>query len=66
MENIDFELLRRDLLDYFGTAMVSGFSAVVMDLNRVETATNEELLFIAIECKFDLEDYVIFDNEMKR
>ena len=57
--NIDIEKLRRDLIDYFGTAMASGFGMAVMDLTRVEKASDEELINIALDCGFDLNDYVV-------
>ena len=56
--NIDFEKLRSDLINYFGTAMMSGFGMAVMDLTRVERATDEELIEIALECGFNLNNYV--------
>ena len=60
--NIDIEKLRSDLIDYFGTAMASGFGMAVMDLTRVERASAEELINIALECGFDLNDYVVLSR----
>lgn len=60
--NIDIEKLRRDLIDYFGTAMASGFGMAVMDLSRVERASDEELINIALDCGFDLNDYVVLSR----
>ena len=60
--NIDIEKLRSDLLDYFGTAMASGFGMAVMDLSRVERASEEELINIALDCGFDLNDYVVLSR----
>ena len=60
--NIDIEKLRRDLIDYFGTAMASGFGIAVMDLTRVERASDEELINIALDCGFDLNDYVVLSR----
>lgn len=60
--NIDIEKLRRDLIDYFGTAMASGFGMAVMDLTRVERASDEELINIALDCGFDLNDYVVLSR----
>ena len=57
--NIDIEKLRSDLIDYFGTAMASGFGMAVMDLSKVERASDEELINIALDCGFDLNDYVV-------
>ena len=56
---IDFDKLRSDLIDYFGTAMMSGFGMAIMDLSKVERASEEELIKIALECNFDLNDYVL-------
>lgn len=60
--NIDFEKLRSDLINYFGTAMMSGFGMAVMDLTRVERATDEELIEIALECGFNLNNYVCLNR----
>lgn len=60
--SIDIDKLRSDLIDYFGTAMTSGYGMAVMDLVRVERASAEELVNIAIECGFDLNDYVILSR----
>jgi len=59
MENIDFEQLRKDLIDYFGTAMFGGFPLAIMDLSKVETASNQELIKIAIQNNFDLDNYKV-------
>lgn len=60
--NIDIEKLRSDLMDYFGTAMACGFGMAVMDLSRVERASDEELINIALDCGFDLNDYVVLSR----
>lgn len=57
-ENIDYESLRRDLIDYFGSAM-SSFPIALMDVVNVETASEEELLELAIENGFDLSNYIV-------
>lgn len=59
MGNIDYEKLRSDLIDYFGTAMTSGFGVAIIDLSRVERASENELINIALQCGFDLNDYVV-------
>ena len=56
--NIDYEKLREDLIDYFGSATVL-FSLAVMDVINVENTTNYELLQIAQQNGFDLSDYEI-------
>ena len=52
--NIDFDKLREDLIDHFGTAM--GTFPIVAE---VETATDRELIRIATQNGFDLTDYEI-------
>ena len=54
---IDIEALRRDLEDYFGTAAFSGLPMAIMDLSKVENASSEELVRIAVKNGFDLTKY---------
>ena len=54
----DIERLRDDLINYFGTASFYNKTAI-MDLIKVEKATDEELIEIAIQNHFDLERYKI-------
>ena len=42
--------------------MMNGFGMAVMDLSRVERASAEELVRIALECGFDLNDYVVLSR----
>lgn len=57
IEEIDYEKLRSDLIDYYGTFMVNLFPAAVFELGRIEKASYQELLVIARENNFDLDDY---------
>ena len=59
MENIDFEQLRKDLIDYFGTAIFSGLPLAIMDLSKIEKASKEELIIIAQQNNYDLDNYKI-------
>ena len=55
---IDIEALRKDLIDYFGTA--TPFNPIAyMDVIKVEKATPNELIEIAIKNNFDLDNYKI-------
>lgn len=54
---IDYEKLRNDLIDYYGTFMINLFPAAVFELERIQKASYEELLVIAKENNFDLGDY---------
>ena len=58
---INIEALRQDLIDYFGTAMM-GNPIALMELVKVEQASPEELVKIAEDNNFDLEDYKIYEK----
>lgn len=63
--NIDIEQLRKDLEDYFGSAMFNASPAAIMDLEEVEKTSNEKLIDIAISNGFDLNDYKIDTRKRK-
>ena len=63
---IDIDALRRDLIDYYGTAMTSGFPMAMMNLSKVENASPEELVSIARANGFDLSKYQVYDREEER
>ena len=50
----NIEELRRDLMDYYGTAMNSGFGMAVIDLSEIEHASPEKLISIAKKLGVDL------------
>lgn len=56
---LDFERLRNDLMDYYGTAMCSGFGMAVVDLVKIQNASYEKLIQYARECNIDIEKYII-------
>ena len=56
---IDMDRLRRDMKDYFGTAMFSGFPMAVMDLSRVERMSGRELVELAQKNGVDLGKYIV-------
>ena len=53
---MNYEKLREDLINYFGTAM-QFYPVAVVDLAQVENATDEQLEQIAIKNGFDLDNY---------
>ena len=57
-DEINIEKLRRDLIDYFGSASFNGFPIAAMELISVENASDEKLINIAINNNFDLNEYV--------
>lgn len=54
---IDTEKLRKDLINYFGTAVFSGMPMAVIDLSKAERASEDELMQLAYKNGFDPEDY---------
>ena len=58
--NIDIEKLREDLIDYFGTAMFNASPLAMIELSKIEKASNQEIIKIAIDNNFDLNEYVIY------
>ena len=62
---IDIERLKEDLMNYFGSA-TEVFPIAIMDLGKVEKATPLELIEIARENKFDLNNYVISSYKKER
>jgi hypothetical protein len=55
---IDIEALRRDLMNYFGSATPM-FPQAYMDVIEVQNASANELVQIALRNGFRLEDYQI-------
>ena len=61
--NIDINKLRKDLIDYFGSAMFNGFPVAMMDLSEIERAGEYRLIEIAKENGFDLNNYITRSDE---
>lgn len=59
--HIDNDKLRKDLKDYFGTAMFGGAPLAMMDMVQVESASEDELVEIAKRNGFDITDYFRLD-----
>ena len=58
INDIDIEKLRRDLIDYFTSAMFMVSPIAVVDVTDVEYASDEEVVKIALDNKFDLRKYL--------
>ncbi len=56
---IDVNRLRRDMKDYYGTAMFNGFPMAVVDLSRVERLSDSELVELAQKNGVNLKKYII-------
>ena len=59
---IDVEKLRQDLIDYYGTALFNASPYAIVELQKIENATYEELIKIAKDNNFDLNKY---NNNLK-
>lgn len=57
MNDFDFNKMKHDLVDYYGTAAFSGFPMAIMDVSRMESASDEELLHEAVKNGMDLNKY---------
>ena len=57
IDDIDIGKLRKDLIDHFMAIMFNVSMAASLDVNKVENASNEELIEIAIRNKFDISKY---------
>ena len=55
---IDIDRLRRDMKDYYGTAMFNASPMAVLDLSRVERASDMEIIEMAQKNGVDLSDYI--------
>ena len=61
MIDIDFFSLRKDLINYFGTAS-SYYPQVLLEVSKVKSASNQELIKIAMANNFDLENYKDYER----
>ena len=57
VDDFDYDRLRSDLMDYYGTAMVGGFPMAVIELGQVERASESELVQIAQKLGYNLNKY---------
>lgn len=57
MNEIDYDKLREDLIDYYGTASYNGFPMAIIELTNVEKASNDELINIALNNNINLNNY---------
>lgn len=65
VNEINIEKLRKDLIDYFGTAMFNASPFAIMNLTEVENANSDKLIQIALKNNFNLEDYIENNNYRK-
>ena len=56
-EKIDIKKLRKDLIEHFTSAIFIVSPVAMMELTKVENASSDELVKIAISNKFDMKKY---------
>ena len=56
---IDLNKLRKDMKDYYGTAMCKGFPMAMIDLSKVERLADRELVELAKKNGVDLRKYIV-------
>ena len=56
---LDGDRIRRDLMNYYGTAMTGPFPMAMSELDMVRRASGDELLALAEQAGLDLNDYII-------
>lgn len=56
---VDSEQLRKDLKDYYGTAMFGGSPMAMMELSKIEKASEQELIQIAQKNRMNITKYNI-------
>lgn len=61
---IDVDDLREDLIDYFGTGMFNVSPAMMIMLEKVKSASDMEVVDIAIKNGFDIRKYEV--NPLRR
>lgn len=59
MATIDVDKLRQYLLDYCGTAMMSGFPAALVDVADIESMNPRELCKKAEDMGVDLSKFIV-------
>ena len=57
--NLDYRRLRDDLENYFGTAITNGYKQAIIDLVQVQTCPPMDLVQIAQNYGFDLNEYIL-------
>ena len=62
MSQVNVDKLREDLEDYFGTAMFNGNPQAMIELEEVKSASTQELILIALNYGFDINDYIVWKN----
>ena len=53
---LNFDELRKYLLDYYGTAMANGFPQAMVELQKIEQVSDEELFVLARKLGIEIDN----------
>lgn len=53
---LNFDELRKYLLDYYGTAMANGFPQAMVELQKIEQVSDEELIVFAKKAGIEIDE----------
>lgn len=57
MSNINILKLKKDLMDYFGTAVFNGMPNAMIELSKISNASDSQIINLALNIGFDLSEY---------
>ncbi len=57
MSNINILRLKKDLMDYFGTAVFNGMPNAMIELSKISNASDSQIINLALNIGFDLSEY---------
>ncbi len=58
LEDINIDKLRQDLMEYFTASMFIVSPVALIDLSKVESASDEKIIQIAKDNNFNLKEYL--------
>lgn len=57
MSNINILKLKKDLMDYFGTAVFNGMPNAMIELSKISNASDSQIINLALNIGFNLSEY---------
>ncbi len=63
---IDVDRLKKDLKDYYGTAMVNVSPLAMIDLSKIDNMSLDELVEMAQSIGLDIEEYIEGNHYIRR
>ena len=57
----NIEKLKEDIIDYYGTAFTNDLLSALFEIENVDKMADEELIFLAEELGFNIENYIKYE-----